>query len=373
MVWRWIAELYRCICFDKHYQFACNSMGLVLIDTGKSESTAINESTGHIVISSNEAGQRPIDRKSWRQMLRELFNTSNVIEMLKTCGKKRPQHKHLHLRLYFISIGVYIFCVLGETTVAYQFAQLVYHWSAVYYSTARAIALILPTFMGIFWPYILQKWFHLGDAACGILGVSSAMFSFIIKGGILELYAFFLSSVIGAFASIFLPCLRSMISKSVNSDEIGQVFTLLGCIEATTPMLDGFYYSFIFSNTAGIYPGMVYHATIGIFLIPYLSILWIDLDRRHEEKLQLKKKVSSDLRKTQISETYRIFPGRGYNWLLRPFDLNWDCSFKRSSLRNMSRGHLMRRTWTWYLGLYQSIIPKIWFTIILVIIIIILE
>ncbi|XP_074605735.1 putative peptidoglycan muropeptide transporter SLC46 [Brevipalpus obovatus] len=263
--------------------------GLILIDTGKPFKSQINETTGRVVINQNSTEEPSTNRKKWTQMFRELFDTSNVIEMLRTCAKKRPQHKHLHLRLYFLSIGIYIFCVLGETTVAYQFAQLVYRWSAVYYSTARAIALILPTFMGIFWPYILQKWFHLGDAACGILGVVSAMLSFIIKGGILKPYAFFLSSVIGAFASVFLPCLRSMISKSVNSDEIGQVFTLLGCIEATTPMLDGFYYSFIFSNTANVYPGMVYHATIGIFLIPYLSILWIDLDMRREKRLQLEK------------------------------------------------------------------------------------
>lgn len=223
----------------------------------------------------------------------EIFDTSNVVEMLKTCFKKRSYHKHLYIWASLASMTIYIFCVLGESTIAYQFAQLAYHWNAVHYSTARSVSLILPTFMGLILPYILQKCLHWEDASCGILGILSAMFSFIIKGGILESYIFFLSSVIAAFSSVFSPCLRSMISKSADPHEIGQVFTLLGCLEAATPIVNGFYFSLVFTNTASVYPGFVYHATIGVLMIPYLAILWMGLDMKRQKKLELEAKVST--------------------------------------------------------------------------------
>ncbi|XP_074600475.1 putative peptidoglycan muropeptide transporter SLC46 [Brevipalpus obovatus] len=263
---------------------------LVLINTEESYGGQIDKKSQQNDQNQNQIQGPPTNRKGVGKMFLEIFDTSNVIDMLKTCIKRRSYHKHLYIWASLVSMTIYIFCYLGESTIAYQFAQLAYHWNAVYYSTARAVSLVLPAFMGLILPYILQKCLHWEDAACGILGILSAMFSFIIKGGILKPYVFFLSGIIAAFSSVFAPCVRSMISKSAEPDEVGQIFTLLGCLEAATPIVNGFYYSTVFTATASVYPGFVYHVTVGVLMIPYLTILWMDLDMRRQKKLELKAK-----------------------------------------------------------------------------------
>ncbi|XP_074603934.1 putative peptidoglycan muropeptide transporter SLC46 [Brevipalpus obovatus] len=262
---------------------------LVFIDAGESHTLVTSqieeESTGK-----HEPQESHDKDRNLKQTLYEFFDIQNVIDMLRTCVKRRSNRMHLHLWLCFLAIVIFIFCFFGEATIAYQFTQLVYHWSSIYYSKASVLASMVPTVMGPIWAYTLKEWFHLTDTSCGMIGIVSAMLSFLVKGSILSPYAFYLSSIIGSFSSTFIPSIRSIISKSIDLNETGKVFTSLQCLETTAAMVNGFFYSLIFKSTADSSPGFVYLTIACIYMIPFLAVLWIDIDVRHEKKLKLKKK-----------------------------------------------------------------------------------
>lgn len=60
------------------------------------------------------------------------------------------------------------------------------------------------------------------------------------------------------FTNISFISMRSIISKSVPSDELGAVNSILGCVEAFLLLVWGPIYSKVYATTLNVFPGAFY-------------------------------------------------------------------------------------------------------------------
>ena len=68
-----------------------------------------------------------------------LFNIKNVVEMVKTCTKKRTNYVRLQIWLLFLSMVTYILSREGTNVFLFQFVERVYQWDAEQYSYGSSL------------------------------------------------------------------------------------------------------------------------------------------------------------------------------------------------------------------------------------------
>ena len=68
-----------------------------------------------------------------------LFDIKNVIEIVKTCTKKRTNYIRLQIWLLFLSMVTYFLSKDGSNVFLFQFVERVYQWDAEQYSYASSL------------------------------------------------------------------------------------------------------------------------------------------------------------------------------------------------------------------------------------------
>ncbi|XP_074597336.1 solute carrier family 46 member 2-like [Brevipalpus obovatus] len=207
----------------------------------------------------------------------------NITEMAKTCAKKRENGNHIRLWWCLACVCLSQICIMGELTVVFQFAQKVYGWDAQYFSNLKTVTGLIPTFGAILFPVILVNKMKLRDTTLGIIGSYSLIFSCLIKGGFLIPAAFYLGEAVSVFTEMMSIAFRTIVARLISSDEYGQIFTVLSCIQTSAMVSSSILYTSIFNNTLNWYPGLVYHTVALMMFMPYIVLIWIDLSQRRSQ------------------------------------------------------------------------------------------
>lgn len=245
--------------------------------------------------------KRQDDKKT---AIAHLFDFSNVTQMIRTLLKKRPERSHIKLWNLMASMTLALICSLGEMTISFQFVQAVYKWDARYYSNVKTLTALMPAFGGVILPIILVQKFHVKDTTMGIIGSSSIILAATLKGGIMEPFAFFLGEAVSMCTQLLSISFRSIMSKIISFDEIGQVFTVFSCIQSTTPIISAAFYSAIFNGTVEFYPGFVYHVVAMVIFYPLIVAMWVDFT----DKPSKSKPTGNQKTETHPDEAEKFLP-----------------------------------------------------------------
>jgi hypothetical protein len=72
--------------------------------------------------------------------------------------------------------------------------------------------------------------------------------------------------------------MRSHLSRIVDKDELGKVFSLIASLDATAPLLASVFFTLIFTQTLDFFPGAVFEATAVMLFVPLFVMIWIDIN-----------------------------------------------------------------------------------------------
>ncbi|XP_074603369.1 uncharacterized protein LOC141856837 [Brevipalpus obovatus] len=229
----------------------------------------------------------------------EIFD--NLVQMAKTCAKRRENGNHIRLWWCLGCVCLSQICAMGELTVVFQFAQKVYGWNAEFFSNLKTLTNLIPTLGAILFPIILVNKMKLSDTTIGIIGSYSLISSCLIKGGFLFPVAFYIGEVASMFTEMMSISFRTIAAKLISSDEYGQVFTVLSCIQSSATMSSSILYTGIFNNTINWYPGMVYHMVALMMFMPYLVLIWIDLSGKRLENRKRAAQAKQTIKLEQLN------------------------------------------------------------------------
>ena len=159
--------------------------------------------------------------------------------------------------------------------------EQVYHWDATEFSNANGITAGITAICVISAMIILVKILKIDDVILTILGNVSFLIGCIIRGSIENIFGFYLSSAFIGMTAIIPIGTRSKLSKIVDENESGKVFSLLSTCETISPILGSLLYAGIFALSVNSYLGLTYHSCAAFTAIAVVSLLFIKFKRNN--------------------------------------------------------------------------------------------
>ncbi|KAI2807839.1 hypothetical protein BLOT_005779 [Blomia tropicalis] len=193
-----------------------------------------------------------------RNFVQILFDIENVKQTMMCFIKDRPNRVRLQIRLLIICLFNQVLVTNGLNSVLLQFFEKVYQWNAKEYSTNSAIQQITQmTILALLLP-ILVRMLRLSNITMIMLSQLAIFFMDLIRGIVLEPFAFFISLPIGSLAGLGAISVKNQIASIIPEHEVGKIFSISCTIEALVPFAASLVYSIIFTISIGSFPGMIY-------------------------------------------------------------------------------------------------------------------
>ncbi|XP_015790025.1 proton-coupled folate transporter-like [Tetranychus urticae] len=217
--------------------------------------------------------------KTMKQIIYDIIKPDNIVHASRTVFKRRPNNAHWYLISTILAGIISNICNSSEQYIGYQFSQKVYHWSAKQIGTYNSIIVIFPALGALIGPPLFIHKMNLHDTSLSIIALVSIMLSFLVKGFILNPIVYFFG-IFGCFASVIFVADRSIISRMIHKDEIGQVYAFSSAIAGFVPTIASLFYTKVFTATLDYNPGLVYIITGLLFIIPLSNSILLNIKKQ---------------------------------------------------------------------------------------------
>ncbi|XP_015784771.1 uncharacterized protein LOC107362259 [Tetranychus urticae] len=250
---------------------------MLLLYDAVDDEVKTNESQPNGDASSSENNENK--KKTVKQIIYDVIKPDNILYSSRTVFKRRPNNAHWYLISTILSGFIANICYSGEQYIGYQFNQKVYHWSAKQIGNYGSAFIIFPAFGAFIGPPLFIHKMKLHDSSLATIGIVSMMATFLSRGFINSPIAF-IFVIFGCFAGVLFVADRSIISRMIHADEIGQVYAFSSAIGGFVPTISSLFYTKVFSATLGYNPGLVYIITGLLFTIPLANAILLNIKKQ---------------------------------------------------------------------------------------------
>ncbi|XP_034947327.1 proton-coupled folate transporter-like [Chelonus insularis] len=155
----------------------------------------------------------------------------------------------------------------------------------ILYAISFIIACIAFLYVTFYVPETIQnetneKWgksLGFSDVQNALMGCLSGFIAAIIKAFTTKPWHLYVVSITGSLSGIISPTVRSILSTSAPSEDIGKIFSIITFLETLLPLGGVTLYTVIYSNyMPPIYPLPAYLLSAGLFFIMILLVILID-------------------------------------------------------------------------------------------------
>lgn len=205
----------------------------------------------------------------------DIFRLSNLRVIWITFTRKRPENGRLRIWLLIIGLLIILCCTSGRARINFDFSNRVYQWDPMLITFINLLVIMVPTLFTLVFAPILTKTLDCDDTTLGIIGSISLLLMNIVRGFILEPHGFIASYLIGCLSGLTTISIRSILSKSIEEYEIGQIFSVLSTFEHLFPTLFALCSENILKQTFTINPGIVFWFFSILLIFPVLLMIWL--------------------------------------------------------------------------------------------------
>ncbi|ROT73112.1 putative solute carrier family 46 member 3-like [Penaeus vannamei] len=218
---------------------------------------------------SSFASRTPLAPRGKCDMVRDLFDLTNVRATLIVATKRRKDHGRAKIfalmfamcLLLFVIVSVDSSCLsetLGGAHLEYLFVKKKFNWTYEQFVNLSIFDIVFGSVGTSMLLPILSYKFGMEDSILGLLGVASKISGLVLMALSPSSWYMYVASVVSFLAGLPLIVTRSVISKLVPEDEVGAVFSLLASWEALVPLFSGPVYTFVYAHTIDVFPGVIY-------------------------------------------------------------------------------------------------------------------
>ena len=177
-----------------------------------------------------EESDEPIRKKRHHAL-----SPSHILDSLKTAVRPRPDGKRFYLWVYLLVMISMVLPWFGESVIGYLYVRKRYDWGVQEYSDFRTVSEVLDIVgQAIFIPVlgVLQ----IKDSLIIPILLSTVIARDFFKGFAETSWLYYFGSAINVMGGYSFAACRSIISKCVESHELGKVFALLAALESLVPI-----------------------------------------------------------------------------------------------------------------------------------------
>jgi len=159
----------------------------------------------------------------------------HIIDSIKVSFKKRTNGKRFYLWVYLLVHFNVILPFYGESVIGYNYVRTRYNWEVQDYSNFITLSEIFDI-VGQSICIPLLGIFSIRDSLIVPFLLSCIIIRDFVKGFGEAPWMFYFGSAINIMCGYSFSACRSIVSKCVDSDEIGKVFALLASLESLVPI-----------------------------------------------------------------------------------------------------------------------------------------
>ncbi|XP_042883936.1 solute carrier family 46 member 3-like [Penaeus japonicus] len=212
-------------------------------------------------------------------MVRDLFDLTNVCATLSVATKRRKHYGRAKIFALMFAMCLLLF-IIGGAQLEYLFVKKKFNWTYEQFVHLSIFDIVFGSLgTSILLPILSYK-LGIEDSILGLLGCASKISGLVLMALSPSSWYLYVASIVSFLAGLPLIVTRSVISKLVPEDEIGAVFSLLASWEALVPLISGPVYTFVYSHTIDIYPGVIYFVSAGATAVAAVIYLVISTARR---------------------------------------------------------------------------------------------
>ena len=197
----------------------------------------------------------------------QVFQVGHIKETVAVITKSRSGNNRSKLISLIILSLIVSLCKDGEKDVKVMFlTRSPLSWSRSwfgYFLSAELAVIGLFTFLAS----LVSRKLNLSDVNIVIIGLISMFAKVFFLAFSTTSWMVFISLGMGAFIGMAPSTLRSLMSKTLNKDEAGKVFSILSCGETISKFLGSLIFVNIYGATAHIFRGIAYITEAFIILI----------------------------------------------------------------------------------------------------------
>lgn len=253
--------------------------GVFLIST-----TCVSIATIYTVVFVDESVPHVVSATACEQ-LKELFSHAPVVDMMKTCFKRRSFKERRILWCLIVILMFTIFTFNGTGNVFYLFVREKFHWTlkeATLFDSTSMLITIVGVFIGL---VLLKRVMHFSDLTIAIVAIISMLVDSMIRAFAQTPTEMYVASFVCLFKVLCSPMARSLISSIIPNNEIGKVFSITSSFEAVSSLVASPLYTYIYSRTFTFFAGAFYLITAGVYVINLMLAYCVFRMRRTRETL----------------------------------------------------------------------------------------
>ena len=133
---------------------------------------------------------------------------------------------------------------------------------------------------------ILSGKLKIHDAMLTTIFVTCEVVSSILKPLTSSLWQYYFAHLLGVFGYCKFGIVRSLLSKSVDANEVGKFFSLLALVSAVAPMFGNPAFRQLYNYTLDYCPGMFLYVSAGITTIAAAANIFIFIKRDHLRQIE---------------------------------------------------------------------------------------
>lgn len=226
-------------------------------------------------------------KKSVFRSITDFFNLKHVKEALRVTFKRGDDNnRRTDIILLFVIMVIIMGPLSGEQTLMYLLVRVKFNWNEVDFSFFSTYYFIC-NLVGIgFTLWILVNRFGIDDRLLGAIGcLSKGLASFVYACAPTE-FLFYLGPIVDIFHGTSLVAFRSILSKLVPANQLGQALAVSSLIETIVPAIFRPLYNVIYYKTIHFLPGAFYLLGGMLNVSGIFVFLWMYKKHKQNEKCE---------------------------------------------------------------------------------------
>lgn len=219
------------------------------------------------------------------QKAKNLFSPVILVNLSKTCFKRR-QFKGRQILLLLMSImALLVFTFNGTSTVGYLFVREKFSWTLEQnnlYDSYSIICSLIGSFIGF---SVLKRCFKFSDMSLTNVALFSGILDSSLKALAFESWHMYAITSLSMFRVLASPMCRTLIANVIPHDEIGKIFSITTSYEALSTFISSPLYTQVYKNTFTTFPGAIFLITAGFNVLNMFIAIYIVYLRRIRESL----------------------------------------------------------------------------------------
>ncbi|XP_050538927.1 proton-coupled folate transporter-like [Daktulosphaira vitifoliae] len=225
-------------------------------------------------------------KSSFTDKVLEFFNAKHIKGAFTVTFKEGKYNRRIRVIMIMAVLMILMGPMSGEMSVMYLSTRVRFNWDEVQYSIFSAYFMIIGLIGTSFSLWVFSHKLKIDDALIAAMACFSKIIGCTVFAFAQNEFVFFLGPVVEIFHGAGSIATRSMFTKLVEANELGQVCAVLGIFEAFVPLIYAPMYSSFYRATMQTFPGAFFLLGGGLTIPAFFIFLWMYKENKKQKAAQ---------------------------------------------------------------------------------------